>query len=200
MGTAFASKFAKNWEFVARQLLSTDPYVKLCAYDILEMMAWDLYSNHHEIPLGMRQLTALIPERALREIKSDRLFSEFQGATVGSSCRFSLSMGEAIALVKVPLRPWLLPARELSRFRKTKDPSTVIEKRTAVNWRAASQIVRKTLAAPPDRPASTSVHCLCFLNPGVFTKIVLENSGDDDSADVEEGMNAVLSSLHVVVF
>jgi len=88
LGWAFAEKFPQEHGFVVQRLRSGDPVEGTCAFDVLDMMGEYLLGmttrgTGEVFPPELLDLKDPIPAQALEEIRSDHLFSEFKGRTVG---------------------------------------------------------------------------------------------------------------------
>jgi hypothetical protein len=98
LGEAFAEKFATDQLFVTNRLSSADPVEAACAYDILEFIfkVWLRRRREAEayIQGDLLELRMKLPGEILDEIRSDRIYKDFQGTTIGEFFRFIETIGE----------------------------------------------------------------------------------------------------------
>jgi hypothetical protein len=93
LGAEFASRFRGDWRMLVPKLSSDDPLVRVCAFDLLEEIAWDYYCNIDALPEGVAQIEAEIPEPAMSDIRAEHLFKEFTGTAVGEFLSFMVTHG-----------------------------------------------------------------------------------------------------------
>lgn len=89
----FACTFSSKSAFVVAQLESEDTAIRLIAFDIIEMIAWELHSRAIPLPPALLECQAPVPPKALREISSDSCVGSFSGHTIGEFLPFLLEHG-----------------------------------------------------------------------------------------------------------
>lgn len=80
LGRCFAEKFSNEYSFVVEKLKNEDEVIKLIAFDLLEMIAWEL----DYIPKDLAIISLPIPQRAKEEINSTWHFEDYKENKVGS--------------------------------------------------------------------------------------------------------------------
>jgi hypothetical protein len=93
LGSRFAELHYTNPDLVIRKLFSSDSIEVICAYDILELMAWEYYSWSLPLPDKLLNIDISIPEPAISEIRGDHFFRDFQGVAIGEFLPFLLQHG-----------------------------------------------------------------------------------------------------------
>ncbi len=93
LGQSFAKKYRDDYSFVISKLYEKDPIAIICAYDILELIAWEFYSDKLALPGDFLLINLPIPEPARSEIKSAYQFSGFSGSTIGEFLPFLVENG-----------------------------------------------------------------------------------------------------------
>lgn len=93
LGQAFAAAFYRSVPFFVAKLRDTSPTIRLIAFDLLELVAYEYDLHDNALPDILTALSDSIPERALNDIRSDHLFSDYRGSTVGSFLPFMVDNG-----------------------------------------------------------------------------------------------------------
>lgn len=93
LGYEFATRFRDQWEFLVPKLESSSHLDRICAFDLLELIAWEYYTNCEDLPAAMEKIGSPIPEPALSDIHNEHFFKDFTGQTVGQFLPFLVSHG-----------------------------------------------------------------------------------------------------------
>lgn len=90
LGWDFAERYRDDYAFVLDRLGSEDSLEVSCAFDILEFMVDSRTPGDwgDTVPPRLLELTAPIPARFLEELRSDRLYDDFEGRTLGEYFRY----------------------------------------------------------------------------------------------------------------
>lgn len=93
LGVEFASRFRDEWRTLIPELCSEDPIARVCAFDLLEDIAWDYYCNGDVLPEELTKIEIEIPEPAMGNIRAEHLFKDFTGTAVGEFLSFMIAHG-----------------------------------------------------------------------------------------------------------
>ena len=93
LGNEYASRFFRDHGHVLGKLKDSDPTARLCAFDLLESIAWEFFTHDEELPASLTEISATIPDTALQEIRSEYHFSDFGGDRVGEFLPFLIEHG-----------------------------------------------------------------------------------------------------------
>ena len=92
LGQEFARRYYKDYRVVIEKLRSDNLLEALCAFDVLEEVAW-VYYDQSALPENLKTLPDPIPKQAAKEITQCGRFSEFKGNSVGEFLPFLLENG-----------------------------------------------------------------------------------------------------------
>jgi hypothetical protein len=90
LGIRFAEIYHENIDFVIIKLSSHDSVEVICAFDILELIAYQYSYQSLQLPQQLLDIEIFIPEPAISEIRSEHYFQEFNGQTIGEFLPFML--------------------------------------------------------------------------------------------------------------
>jgi len=93
LGQSFATTFYRNVPFFVAKLRDTDPTIRLIAFDLLEMVAYEYHLQENALPDSLTDLDDVIPDLALGDIRAEHLFKKYRESTVGSFLPFMIENG-----------------------------------------------------------------------------------------------------------
>jgi hypothetical protein len=90
LGWEFAERYRADYPFVLDRFGSEDSLEVACAFDILEFMVESRTPDNwgDAVPPRLLELTAPLPARFLEELRSDPLYADFEGRTLGEYFRY----------------------------------------------------------------------------------------------------------------
>ena len=90
LGIEFAARFYLETDFFIEKLSSRKEFDRVCAFDLIEMVASEYEFQEMNLPNALTELDCPIPQIQYDEINSDHLFNDFVGRTVGEFLPFFL--------------------------------------------------------------------------------------------------------------
>jgi len=93
LGLEFAAKYYREIPFFAEKLNSDNEFEITCAFDIIEMVAWEYDLNELQLPAELTEFNIPIPQLQYNEIKSDHFFNGFTGNTIGEFLPYLIEHG-----------------------------------------------------------------------------------------------------------
>lgn len=88
LGRQFVAHFADNYEFLVERMMSGSESEQLCAFDLLDFLALQLYSNGEPLPEQLRECVVPLPPVILPEIAMEARYRDHDVSTIGKLLSF----------------------------------------------------------------------------------------------------------------
>ncbi len=88
LGKKFAEVFRDQFGFVIGKLYSNDKVEYLCAFECLEYMSWNFYSDFLDVPEEIYNIKLPLPEKIMDEIGGDLDAEGFKGNLIGEFIKY----------------------------------------------------------------------------------------------------------------
>ena len=91
LGRCFVARFADDYEFLLDRIVSISETEQLCAFDLLDFLARQLYANNASLPDRLSQCALPLPQQIERETAADSRYRDRDVGTIGKLLSFDYS-------------------------------------------------------------------------------------------------------------